>query len=248
MNGLSNHAFLRYNRHIMLDKVGELGQQKLQQAHIMLVGMGGLGCPAAQYLVASGVGQLTLVDHDVIELSNLQRQILYTDKDIGQSKVTVAQRRLSALNPLINIDTIQDSIFNLNGSELQSVDIILDCTDNADTRRLINQLCYQNQIKLVSAAAIKEQGQLVSFDFTRTDSPCYQCLFADNTPQAINCANSGVLSPLLGVMGSLQASLAMQLLLGNTDNLNRLIMVDVWGMQVKQLTLSKDPYCRCCNQ
>ncbi|WP_416307622.1 HesA/MoeB/ThiF family protein [Neptunicella sp. SCSIO 80796] len=247
MSLLSDKEFIRYNRQIMLEQIGEPGQVKFKRAHVMIVGMGGLGCPAALYLAASGIGSLTLIDHDVIELSNLQRQILYSQQDIGRAKVEVAQQALTAINPMIEVETINDSLFNLVPDALQGLDMVLDCTDNPEARRFINQFCYTRQLKLVSASAIQGQGQLISFDFARPDSPCYQCLFPVDAKQKINCASSGVISPLLGVMGSLQASSALQLLLGDRTSLNRLITVNSLSMQFKRFNLPKDPNCQCCS-
>jgi molybdopterin/thiamine biosynthesis adenylyltransferase len=264
---------MRYNRHIMADNIGEVGQLAITKAKVVIIGMGGLGCPASQYLAASGVGHITLIDHDVIETSNLQRQVLYTEQDIGKYKVDIARQRLKSLNPLIEIKAIKQSVFNTNLSELfDSADIVLDCTDSAETRHFINAAAVESKIKLVSASAIQGQGQLVSFDFTShfspespaptlpspppspsspsapSTNPCYQCLFPAGATQNLNCSTSGVFSPVLGVLGSLQATEALRLILGHTNNLNKLILFDAWGMEFKRFAIKQDPQCKCCSQ
>jgi molybdopterin/thiamine biosynthesis adenylyltransferase len=219
--------------------------------------MGGLGCPASQYLAASGVGHITLIDHDIIETSNLQRQVLYTEQDIGKYKVDIARQRLKSLNPLIDIKGIKQSFFDIYLSELfDNTDFVLDCSDNASTRHFINATAVESKIKLVSASAIQGQGQLISFDFTSHSSstsstskagPCYQCLFPAGATQNLNCSTSGVFSPVLGVLGSLQATEALRLILGHTNNLNKLILFDAWGMEFKRFTIKQDPQCKYCS-
>lgn len=271
---LTDQEFMRYNRHVMADNIGEVGQLKIKNSSVVIIGMGGLGCPASQYLAASGVGKLTLIDHDIIETSNLQRQVLYTEQDIGKYKVDVARQRLQSLNPLIEIKAIEQSVFDINLSDLfDTADIVLDCTDNADTRHFINANSVQAKVKLVSASAIQGQGQLVSFDFTsrslphstpastptsastptatstvKKAGPCYQCLFPAGVTQDLSCSTSGVFSPLLGVLGSLQATEALRLILGNSNNLNKLILFDAWGMEFKSFAINKDSECECCSQ
>ncbi|GHB66564.1 adenylyltransferase [Psychrosphaera saromensis] len=257
---LTDGQFMRYNRHIMADHIGEAGQLAFTKAKVVIIGMGGLGCTASQYLAASGVGHITLIDHDVIETSNLQRQVLYTVQDIGKAKVDVAKYRLKSLNPLIDIKAIKQSVFDINLSDLfDNTDIVLDCTDNASTRHFINATAVESKIKLVSASAIQGQGQLISFDFTSRSSPksqssnapnanpCYQCLFPAGATNNLNCATSGVFSPLLGVLGSLQATETLRLILNKTNNLNTLTLFDAWGMEFKRFTINQDPQCKCCS-
>ena len=245
---LSDKEFMRYNRHIMVDKIGEQGQLTFKHAKVAIVGIGGLGCPAAQYLVASGIGHLILIDHDHIELSNLQRQILFSTEDIGRSKAATAQKKLQPLNPHCQITALTQSVFDTELDVLlDDVDLVLDCTDNPNTRQFINQACVDSGVKLVSASAIQGAGQMISFDFSTPDSPCYQCLFSDVDEQPNNCQTSGVFSPLLGVMGSLQATEALRLLLGITNNLNKLMLFDAFGMEIRQFKVAKDSQCRCCN-
>lgn len=245
---LNDQEFLRYNRHIMVSQIGEKGQNKFKQAKILIVGMGGLGCPAAQYLVASGIGHITLIDHDTIELSNLQRQVLFNTEDINKPKVLVAKQKLSQLNPNCQISAIEDSIFNIDLElMLDDMDIVLDCTDNPKTRQFINQSCVKAGVQLVSASAIQGSGQLISFDFSIPASPCYQCLFSGVEESPLNCQTAGVFSPLLGVMGSLQATEALRLILGKSDNLNKLMLFDAFGMEVRKFTVNKDPNCPSCH-
>lgn len=245
---LTGQEFIRYNRHIMVDKIGEQGQLKLKNSKVLIIGMGGLGCPAAQYLAASGIGQLTLIDLDDIEISNLQRQVLYTTEDVGKAKVDVAKSRLSALNPHCKITAVKASIFDIDLALLLSeVDIVLDCTDSAKTRKHINQTSHQAGVILVSASAIQGSGQLVSFDFSTPASPCYACIFPDSEEQTQNCSTAGVLSPILGVMGSLQATETIRLLLGMDNNLNRLTLVDAWDMETRYFGVKKSANCKICN-
>ncbi|NVK26346.1 MAG: HesA/MoeB/ThiF family protein [Gammaproteobacteria bacterium] len=251
---LTDQEFMRYNRHVMLDKVGEQGQIAFKQAKVLVVGMGGLGCPVSQYLVASGIGHLTIVDHDVVELSNLQRQILYSANDVGQSKALTAMQRLSTLNPLCNIRAINDSIFDIDFIKLLSdIDVVLDCTDSLKTRTFINEQCVKTKVALVSASAIQGAGQLVSFDFSKSDSPCYQCIFSAMAQPKLNCSTAGVFSPLLGVMGAMQAAHCLNMLLAESDKSlpdftrhNRLYLFDAWGNTLNQFSVKKDPECSCC--
>ena len=249
MTTLTDKEFLRYHRHVMVEKIGESGQAKFKQARIAIVGLGGLGCPASQYLTASGVGNLVLIDPDCIELSNLQRQVLYREQDIGQPKVQAAKARLKALNAKTEISTIEESVFDIDFYDvLQQVDLVLDCTDNVKTRCFINALCLETKTKLVSASAIQAQGQLISFDFTDPNSPCYQCLFPNPKEENLNCSTAGVFSPVLGVMGSLQATEALRLLLGENDNINQLSLFDAWGMAWNIFKVVKDPQCPVCSK
>ncbi|NMP16925.1 molybdopterin-synthase adenylyltransferase MoeB [Thalassotalea sp. Y01] len=244
---LTDKEYMRYNRHIMVDEIGEAGQLAFKNAHVLIVGMGGLGCPASQYLATAGIGHLTLVDHDDIEITNLQRQILYSDFDLGEAKVEVAQQQLESLNPHCQIDSLKESIFDIDLTTiLAGVDVVLDCTDSAKTRQYINACSVKAKVKLVSAAAIRGSGQLTSFDFSLAKSPCYHCLHPDLDEQQLNCANMGVMGPLLGVMGSMQAIETLRLLLGKQDNIGRLLLFDAFTMQFQQFSLPKRDNCPVC--
>ena len=210
---LSHQQFMRYSRHLLLDDIGEAGQQKLINARVLIVGLGGLGCPVALYLAAAGVGQLTLCDPDVVELSNLQRQILYTEADCGETKVSCAKRELTALNPGLQITIYAAAV----SAELllSNFDIVVDCTDNLAARQLINQHCYQQKNAFVSASALGWEGQLVAFDFGHNSSLCLNCIIdKDSSEPLLSCSNSGVVGPVLGAMGSLQATTVIRMLLG----------------------------------
>lgn len=208
---LNDLEFIRYSRQLMLPGFGEAAQLKLKQTRVLLIGCGGLGNAASQYLVSSGIGQLTLVDGDKVELSNLQRQILFRDSDKGFNKAKMAARQLKQLNPHVQIKPVEQ-YFSADNAKvlLTNTDWVLDCTDNFQSRKLINQLCQQHQISLISAAAIAQQGQLMLWPFALRPSPCYQCLFPDLTDQSGNCSSLGVVAPLLGIIGSMQAMLLLQ--------------------------------------
>ncbi|MFC3092909.1 HesA/MoeB/ThiF family protein [Alteromonas sediminis] len=245
---MDDKSFVRYYRHILMPQVGEAGQLAITQAKLMVVGVGGLGCPVSQYLVASGVGSLILIDHDKIELSNLQRQFLFNESDIGKYKVDVAAERLRQQNPNVHLDTRVADVLNVDiASLVNQVDIVLDCTDNIQTRYFINQVCVQQQKVLISASAAGMHGQLVSFNFADPTSPCYRCLFSDKPESAGSCESHGVLSPVLGIMGSLQATMALQIILGHTAVFNTLLMYDGLSFQQQRLAVTKNEHCLICN-
>jgi sulfur carrier protein ThiS adenylyltransferase len=209
---LSHEQFMRYSRHLLMDDIGEAGQQKLSQARVLIVGLGGLGCPVALYLAAAGVGHLSLCDPDSVELSNLQRQILYRETDCDQFKVECAERELRALNPHISISSYADEI---SEELINNQDIVVDCTDNLAARQLMNSACHSNKIGFVSASALGWEGQLVAFDFAAYGTLCLNCIINKDSPEPMqNCSNSGVVGPVLGAMGSLQATTVMRMLLG----------------------------------
>ena len=211
---LSDKEFLRYSRQLMLPDFGDEGQMKLKQSKVLLLGCGGLGHAAAQYLVSSGIGHLTLVDGDVVELSNLQRQILFREQDIGANKAKICAGQLQTLNPHCEIVAIAQHFTAENAEELlHGCDWVLDCTDNFQSRLLINQLCQQWRISQISAAAIGLQGQLMLWPFAHNQTQCYRSVFADLTDQAGNCRSLGVLAPVVGVLGAMQALLLIQQLM-----------------------------------
>ena len=209
---LSHGQFMRYSRHLLMDDIGEAGQQKLSQARVLIVGLGGLGCPVALYLAAAGVGHLSLCDPDMVELSNLQRQILYRETDCDQHKVECAERELRALNPHIGVSSYATEITDeLIGNQ----DIVVDCTDNLAARQLMNNACHRNKVGFVSASALGWEGQLVAFDFATQGRLCLNCIIDKDSPEPMqNCSNSGVVGPVLGAMGSLQAATVIRMLLG----------------------------------
>ncbi|RXF02459.1 HesA/MoeB/ThiF family protein [Pseudoalteromonas sp. PS5] len=246
MTELSDKERLRYSRHLLLKEVGEQGQLALKQAHVAVVGCGGLGSPALFYLAASGIGKLTFIDHDEVELSNLQRQILYKVNHLGQQKAKAAGKVLASLNNDITLTPINARLTQENIAELLGeADIILDCSDNFTTRYLLNKYCYQTNKVLIAGAAIATQGQLMCFDF-RTKSPCYACIFpTDLQAPTENCGNFGVLSPILGIIGAQQALLTVNVLLGHHQG-SMFCTLD--GMSVQQMPyrLTKNPECECC--
>ena len=244
---MNDQDLLHYSRQIMLPEWGIEGQQKIANAKVLLMGVGGLGSASALYLAAAGVGYLRLVDFDKVDLSNLQRQVLHQFDGIGQSKVSSAKMRLSALNPDCNLSLINQE---LTEKELLKqtdwADIVVDGTDNFKSRFAINKACYQTQTPLVSGAAIRWEGQVSIFNLT-TESPCYQCLYADNGALDENCVNNGVISPLVGIIGSIQALETLKILAQVGDCLeNRLLIFDALYMQWRTLTLKRDPNCRIC--
>ncbi len=215
---LNDDDFMRYSRHLLMDDIGEAGQEKLTQAKVLIVGLGGLGCPVALYLAAAGVGQIDLCDPDRVDKTNLQRQILYRTEDCGELKVGCARDRLHALNSGITINVLarEVDVDILNGPTLtEAYTAVVDCTDNLAARQLINKTCYEHEIPLISAAAVGWEGQLVAFDFRRYRQSCFSCIIDyKSTEPMMNCSNFGVVGPVLGVMGSLQSITVMRMLLG----------------------------------
>jgi molybdopterin/thiamine biosynthesis adenylyltransferase len=240
---LSDLEFIRYSRQLMLPGFGEAAQLKLKQTRVLLIGCGGLGNAASQYLVSSGIGQLTLADGDKVELSNLQRQLLFRDSDKGFNKAKIAARQLKPLNPHVQISAVEQ-YFSADNADalLAKADWVLDCTDNFKSRKLINQLCQQHQISLLSAAAIAQQGQLMLWPFAHNQSPCYSCLFPELTDQSGNCSSLGVLAPLLGIIGAMQAMLLIQQII-QPDTQAKFWQFEGMGFSLRPYTL---PFQRCC--
>ena len=244
---LDDKERLRYSRHLLLKEVGEAGQNKLKSAKVAVVGCGGLGSPALLYLAASGIGQLTFIDDDEVELSNLQRQIMYKVNHLGQSKAKAAGKVLTSLNNQISLNPVHARLRAENlDALLADADFILDCSDNFRTRYLLNEYCLAKQKALISGAAIGTQGQVMVFDF-RSEGPCYACLFPEGDGQvAQNCDNFGVLSPLLGVIGSMQALYTVNMILGHHSG-SVFKQVDGLTLEQKSFTLFKDPDCLTCS-
>ena len=244
---LTDAEALRYNRQIILRGFDFDGQEKLKAARVLIVGLGGLGCAAAPYLVAAGVGHLTLVDFDTVSLSNLQRQILHRDARIGMTKVESARLELSAINPHAQIETVDAQLDDDQmAAQITACDLVLDCTDNVATRNLLNRLCHAQRKPLVSGAAIRMEGQLSVFTY-QPGEPCYRCLsrlFGDN---ALTCVEAGVMAPLVGTIGTLQAMEAIKLLTQYGQPLTgKLLMFDAMTMQSREMKLLKDPQCDVC--
>ena len=245
---MSNYPFEeRYSRHIRLPQIGEAGQRKLAASRVLVIGMGGLGSPAVLYLASAGIGHLVLSDFDRVELSNLQRQVIHREPAIGEPKAFSARETIASLNSDIEITAID---WQLSGDELadqvRQADVVLDCSDNFETRFAINAACHANGIPLVSGAAVRFDGQLTTFDFRREDSPCYHCLFGGEG-FAESCAAEGVLSPVVGVIGVMQALEAVKLITGVGETLTgRLLLFDGLGGRFQQVRYGKDPGCNVC--
>ncbi|MFV8783301.1 HesA/MoeB/ThiF family protein [Microbulbifer sp. SA54] len=251
---LSRKQLQRYSRQIMLSPVGEAGQEKLARAKVMVVGLGGLGSPAALYLAAAGVGELNLVDGDRVEISNLQRQILYKTNHREKDKALVAAQQLTAANPEIVVHA-HCRMANEEWLAAQlaegALDLVLDCTDNLAIRHIINRVCFESSTPVVMASVRGFSGQLVSFDFRSASSPCYACLFpapADtDLPEAENCSTVGVIGPALGIVGSMQALEALKFLLNlPVSSLNRLQLFEAASLEWRSLTLSVNSACPVC--
>ena len=243
-----DQQLLRYSRQIMLPEIDIEGQQTLLDASVLIVGLGGLGSPAAMYLATSGVGHLILADDDQVELSNLQRQIIHTEQSIGQTKVESATETLRSLNPDVRITGLP---CRLEGDALREqvalADIVVDASDNFTTRFAINRACVESKTPLVSGAAIRMDGQVSVFDSRNPDSPCYHCLYKDTGDESLSCSESGVLAPMVGIIGSIQALEVIKLITGVGQPLTgRLLVLDGRTMGWRELKLPKDPQCAHC--
>jgi len=247
---MDNEILKRYNRHIMLTQLDYEGQLKITESRALIMGAGGLGSPVAMYLASSGVGHITIVDFDHIELSNLQRQILHGTNDVGRSKVESAKNRLTTLNPTIEVSTFDKKLEETELREqVKLADVVLDTTDNFESRFLLNRLCVEEKTPLVSGSVIRFEGQITVFRADKENSPCYHCLYQDGGELNERCSESGVLAPVVGVIGSLQATEALKVLTDlGTDLCGRLIMFDALTMEWRELKLKKDPKCSVCNQ
>ncbi len=245
---MQEEQLLRYSRHILLDEWGVEAQQRIAASHALIIGAGGLGCPAALYLAAAGVGTLTLVDHDTVDLTNLQRQILHTTARVGQTKASSAAATLSALNSDIVVHALAQRAGGvLLEALIARADIVLDCSDNFSTRHAVNRVCVQLRKPLVSGAAIRWDGQLAVFDLRRDDAPCYHCLFPEGqSVEELRCATTGVFAPLTGVIGTLQAAEALKLLAGIHGAENRLTLFDARQNQWRSVGFSRDSKCAVC--
>lgn len=248
---MDDQQLLRYSRHILLPEIGVEGQQKLLDAHALVVGAGGLGCSAALFLASSGVGTLTLCDGDTVDLTNLQRQILHRTSTIGKPKVDSAKAAIADINPDVRINTLNARADEAKLSELAlQADVVLDCSDNFATRYALNRLCVRLKKPLVSGAAIRFDGQVTVFDARQPHSPCYHCLYPEQAAgEEMRCAIMGVLAPLVGVIGNLQAAEALKLLMGTGTSLcGRLLVMDGLHMELRTVKLRKDQACSVCAQ
>jgi molybdopterin/thiamine biosynthesis adenylyltransferase len=245
---MDDDELLRYSRQIMLPELDIAGQELLLEATVLIVGLGGLGSPIAMYLAAAGVGKLILNDHDQVDLSNLQRQIVHSQASIGASKVESASARLKSLNPGTELELISEKLCGQSLSEtVARSTIVVDATDNFQVRYQLNQACFEEGVALVSGAAIRWEGQVAIFDPTNPDSPCYRCLYAAGDDAALNCSESGVAAPLVGIIGSCQAMEALKMITGIGDTLvGYVLYFDAKRMDWRKLKLPKNPDCPVC--
>lgn len=246
---MNDEQLLRYSRHILLDELGVEGQEKLLASHAVVIGAGGLGSPVALYLASAGVGHITLVDHDTVDATNLQRQIAHNLERLGQPKAESAKAAMHAINPEVRIDTVlQRADAALLDQLLPGADVVVDCTDNFDTRHAINRASVRHRVPLVSGAAIRFDGQLSVYNPRNADSPCYACIFPDTDGlEEVRCATMGVFAPLVGIIGTMQAAEALKLLSGMGSRLvGRLTMLDGRGMEFTEVKLARNPGCPVC--
>ncbi len=241
---------LRYSRQIMLPEIDVEGQTRLLNSRVLIVGLGALGSPASMYLATSGVGELVLMDPDNVELSNLQRQIVHTSASVGEAKVASAARMLRALNPEISV-IAHCRAFSERSlmSEVGHVDAVVDATDNFVTRVAINQACFRAHTPLISGAAIRFEGQVAVYPFNHMDAPCYRCLYRDVAEPSGSCTENGVLGPVAGVVGSIQAIETVKVLLSFGATLaGRLLLIDARRMDIRAVRLKRDPGCPVCGR
>jgi molybdopterin/thiamine biosynthesis adenylyltransferase len=245
---LSDQELLRYSRQILLAQVDIDGQLRLKDSRVLIVGLGGLGSPVALYLAAAGVGELHLADFDTVDLTNLQRQVLHDTASVGLSKVDSALKRLQAINPEVRLVAHRSALDEDSlTAAVQAVDLVLDCTDNFATREAVNASCVAQGKPLVSGAAIRLEGQLSVFDPRRPESPCYHCLYGHGSDAELTCSEAGVVGPLVGLVGSLQALEALKLLAGFGEPLvGRLLLIDALGSRFRELRVKRDPGCSVC--
>jgi molybdopterin-synthase adenylyltransferase len=246
---MDDSQLLRYSRHILLDDVGIEGQRRLLAAHALVIGAGGLGSPVALYLGTAGVGTITVVDDDVVELTNLQRQIAHDLSRLGQPKAESAARSIQAINPEVRVvPRVQRADARLLDELVPQADVVLDCSDNFRTRQAVNAACVAHRRALVSGAAIGFDAQISVYDTRRTDAPCYACVFpAEATVEETNCATMGVFAPLVGIIGSMQAAEALKLLAGIGSSLSgRLQMLDARTMEWMQIAVLRNADCAVC--
>lgn len=245
---MNDEQLLRYSRQIMLPNFDLEGQQKLLDAHVLIMGLGGLGSPVAMYLAAAGIGKLTLVDFDIVELSNLQRQIIHRTDSLKLSKVESAAATIEQLNPMVKTACINQQ---LSEQELQDllpdVSLVVDATDNFSTRFMINRACYNSRTPLVSGAAIRMEGQVSVFDFNNDESPCYRCLYDEEGEENTSCSENGVMAPMVGIIGSIQAMEAIKLIANYGETLTgKLLITDAMYQEWRSMKFKKVPGCPVC--
>jgi molybdopterin-synthase adenylyltransferase len=246
---MNDDQLLRYSRHILLNELGVEGQEQLLASHALVIGAGGLGSPVALYLASAGVGRITLVDHDTVDATNLQRQIAHNLERVGQPKAESARVAMHAINPEVQVNAVlQRADAALLDALVPTAHVVLDCTDNFATRHAINRACVQHRVPLVSGAAIRFDGQLSVYDARDDKSPCYACVFPDTDGlEETRCATMGVFAPLVGIVGTMQAAEALKVLAGMGSRLvGRLQMLDGRGMEFTEVKLGRNPQCAVC--
>ena len=246
---MNDSQLLRYSRHILLDDIGIEGQTRLLDSRVLIIGAGGLGSPAALYLGSAGVGRITVVDHDRVEATNLQRQIAHTIARIDQFKALSIAEAIAQINPDVQVSAVtQRADDELLNELVQQADVVLDCTDNFQTRHAINRACVRHGKPLVSGAALQLDGQVSVFDARQPSAPCYACLFPEaEAPEETDCATMGVFAPLVGIIGSVQAAEALKLLCGFGESLaGRLLMLDARHMSWTEMVARRQPGCKVC--
>jgi molybdopterin/thiamine biosynthesis adenylyltransferase len=246
---MNDNQLLRYSRHILLDEIGIEGQEKLLAAHALVIGAGGLGSPAAYYLASAGIGKITLVDSDTVDLTNLQRQILHTTERVGQHKATSGKQTLEQINPEIEIVALTERAEGERLSALvASANVVLDCSDNFATRHAVNRACVGHKVPLVSGAAIRFDAQISVFDTHQPDAPCYACLFPPEQEfEEVLCSTMGVFAPLVGIIGAMQAAEALKVVAGIGESLaGRLLMLDARSMEWSSIKVARNATCSVC--
>jgi len=246
---MNDQELLRYSKQVMLPQIEIEGQQKIMDSTMLIIGMGGLGSPTALYLAASGVGHIIIADFDQVELSNLQRQIIHGTSDIGDDKVNSAKAKMLEINPNIKVTIANEIVHDDNlASLIKDVDVVLDGTDNFESRFEINKACVEFQKPLVSAAVIRLEGQISVFKGYEKDQPCYQCLYSEEGNENESCVQNGVLAPVAGLVGTIQALQAIKVLLGLGDQLcGTLLLIDGLDLSFRKVKISKDLKCPICN-
>ncbi|WP_322103667.1 molybdopterin-synthase adenylyltransferase MoeB [Paraburkholderia sp. J41] len=248
---MNDDQLLRYSRHILVDEIGIEAQQRFLDAHAIIVGAGGLGSPAAMYLAASGVGTLTLVDDDNVDLTNLQRQILHDTACVGRPKVESGREAIARLNPEVKVRALQTRIDDAwLDAQVPGASVVLDCTDNFATRHAINRACVKHGVPLVSGAALRFDGQISTFDLRGEASPCYACVFPEDQPfEEVACSTMGVFAPTVGIIGAMQAAEALRVIGGIGEPLvGRLMMLDSLRMEWNTMRIARQPDCPVCGE
>lgn len=245
---LSDEELLRYSRQVLLPRFDIAGQERLKTARVLVVGAGGLGCPVALYLGAAGAGHLTLADDDSIELANLQRQVAFEQSQLGDAKAESLADRVRRINPLVSVEALGR---RLSGEDLsqqvEAASVVVDCTDNFQTRFALNRACVRARVPLVSGAAIRGEGQISVFDSRNPGSPCYHCLYDEQGNEELTCSEAGVIGPLVGMVGATQAMETLKVITGIGNPLvGRLLLLDAWEMQWREMQLARDPGCPVC--